>query len=207
MVAGDPKGYTLTESYGPTPPCVDNGIVEHCDWYGFVSNLFPALGASCLVDTREVLSNTSFEGVLLPDYLYYLDKYVYDPSTNASYCVYGCLYSNVSAPAPAPGAAQAPPPTSSPPPGFTPAPSSPSTPATTSAPAPSPDSDLDSPPSPPGLIAPPSPPASSKHPPPTLPNGTPTIFNLNGVGFLQPTGLLSFMISAALLIFNGLVAF
>jgi len=217
-----PNGYpvTPTTDYGPTPPCYDaNNLVVTCDWYGFSHNLYPVQGAQCNAGMRKVLSNTTIfgPGDLKPYTYYYSDYYVFDTTTNDTYCLYGCFDLSSSTAAPPPSSTTAPPPssTTAPPPAtiFPPPPVSLSPPPVTLSPPP------------PATLYPPPPVPRSAPPPPTLSNPPPPalsppgdttpaatppstrVVNLNGAAFLRPTGFVSFVLSAALLIFNGLVAF
>ncbi|KAG0570353.1 hypothetical protein KC19_6G156000 [Ceratodon purpureus] len=214
-----PTGYpdTPTMAYGPTPPCYLNSVAVTCEWYGFSYILYPTQGAQCLTTTRRVLTNATLvaPGDLLPYHYYYLDRFVFDTTTNDSYCIYGCFDMSASG-GPVP----------SPPAGFVPA--SPPTDLATPPPALSlapPPVDLSTPPPavPPSVLATPPPTLDSTMPPPdssttppaaAVPPATttpspprPGIINLNNAQFLRPTGLLSFIISGALLLLNGLAGF
>ncbi|KAG0614093.1 hypothetical protein M758_6G150800 [Ceratodon purpureus] len=215
-----PPGYpdTPSEEYGPTPPCLFNGVAVNCQWYGFIhiDYLNTPEGTFCMPYTRSVLANTTrFPPGTVAPYIYWsLTSQIFNKTNNDSYCNYGCFDMSASS-GPVP----------SPPAGFVPA--SPPTDLATPPPAllAPPPADLSTPPPavPPSVLATPPPTLDSTMPPPdssttppaaAVPPATttptpprPGIINLNNAQFLRPTGLLSFIISGALLLLNGLAGF
>ncbi|KAG0570354.1 hypothetical protein KC19_6G156100 [Ceratodon purpureus] len=201
-----PAGYpdTPSEEYGPTPPCLFNGVAVKCQWYGFIhiDYLNTPEGTFCMPYTRSVLANTTrFPPGTVAPYIYWsLRSQIFNKTTNDSYCNYGCFDMGASGPVGSPAPT---PPTTFPPITLTTPPPStlliPPPPATLFTPPPS---TLEA--SPPSTLSTPPPDTTAVAPPPP---SNQRLINLNGAGFLQPTGLVSFMISGALLILHGVLGF